>query len=205
MSKTVKDKNASSARSKTAKDKTRDKIVTRALGPDVVNDKGQQIPFSRRGWEFPGRDDDDGDKTRTSPRASRPAKPGLPMPLTIDEMDYVIVDNGAANPGELAIGRVHNVDDELVKVHWHALKDASVPTPKQVWWPTWVGPDGTLRTSDLPMRGRTTETDEVNSSNRDGRLPVRGAGLLGEDTNNGVRHRLQSTLTHDRMSSDFYL
>ena len=49
------------------------------------------------------------------------------MPLTIAEMDYVIVDNGAANPGELAIGRVHNVDDELVKVHWHALKDASVP------------------------------------------------------------------------------
>ena len=82
VSETVKDKNASSARSKTAKDKTRDKIVTRALGPDVVNDKGQRIPFSRRGWEFPGRDDDDGDKTRTSPRASRPAKPGLPMPIT---------------------------------------------------------------------------------------------------------------------------
>ncbi len=49
------------------------------------------------------------------------------MPLTIAEMDYVIVDNGTANPGELAIGRVHNVDDELVEVHWHALKDAPVP------------------------------------------------------------------------------
>ncbi len=34
------------------------------------------------------------------------------MPLTIVEDDYVIVDNGAANPGELAIGRVRKVDDE---------------------------------------------------------------------------------------------
>ena len=72
------------------------------------------------------------------------------MPLTIAEDDYVIVDNGAANPGELAIGRVRKVDDELVEVHWHALKDASVPTPVQVWWPTCVGADGTLRTSNLP-------------------------------------------------------
>jgi hypothetical protein len=28
------------------------------------------------------------------------------------------VDNGAANPGELAIGRVRKVDDELVEDHW---------------------------------------------------------------------------------------
>ena len=51
------------------------------------------------------------------------------MPLTIDEYSYVIVDNGAAYPGELAIGRVHKVDDELVGDHWHALKDTSAPTP----------------------------------------------------------------------------
>ena len=63
--KTAKDKNAPSARSKTAKDKTRDKNVARALGPDVVNDKGQRIPFSRRGWESPDSDDNDGDKTMT--------------------------------------------------------------------------------------------------------------------------------------------
>jgi hypothetical protein len=60
------------------------------------------------------------------------------MPRTIAEDEYVIVDKGAANPG-----------------------DASVPAPVQVWWPTWVGADGTLRTSDLPPRGRTAETYEV--------------------------------------------
>jgi hypothetical protein len=37
------------------------------------------------------------------------------MPLTIDEYSYVIVDNGAANPGELATGSVHKVDDERRK------------------------------------------------------------------------------------------
>ena len=141
--------------------------------------------FSRRGWEL--QDSDDDDKTTTVPRASRPAKPGLPMPLTIAVDDYVIVDNGAANPGELAIGRVRKVDDELVEVHWHALKDASVPTPMQAWWPTWVGADGTLRTNDLPMRGRTAETYEVNRSrvlyafkvlDRDGRLPVEAQAFL---------------------------
>ncbi len=45
----------------------------------------------------------------------------------------------------------------------------------------WVGADGTLRTNDLPMRGRTGETYDVNRSrvlyafkvlDRDGRLPV---------------------------------
>jgi hypothetical protein len=99
----------------------------------------------------------------------------------------VIVDNGAANLGELAIGRMRKVDDELVEVHWHALKDASAPTPMQVWWPTWVGTDGMLRTNDLPMRGRTGETYEVNRSrvlyafkvlDRDGRLPVEAQALL---------------------------
>ena len=89
------------ARSKTAKGRTRDKDVARALGPDVVDDKGQRVPFSRRGRDSQSSSDDDDTKT-TVPRASRPAKPGLPMPLTIDEYDYVIVDNGAANPGELA-------------------------------------------------------------------------------------------------------
>jgi hypothetical protein len=54
------------------------------------------------------------------------------MPLTIVEHDYVIVYNGAAIPGELAIGRARKVDDELVKIPWHAL-DASVPIPVQVW------------------------------------------------------------------------
>ncbi len=93
-----------------------------------MDDKGQRVPFSRRGRE-PQDSDDDDNKTTTAPRASRPAKPGLPMPLTIDEYSYVIVDNGAAHPGELDIGRVHKVDDELVEVHWHALKDTSVPTP----------------------------------------------------------------------------
>jgi hypothetical protein len=77
-SKTVKDENAQGARAKTVQDKTRDKSVARALGPDVVNDKGQRVPFSRRGWE-PQDSDDDDDKTTTIPRASRPAKPGLPM------------------------------------------------------------------------------------------------------------------------------
>ncbi len=51
----------------------------------------------------------------------------------------------------------------------------------QTWWPTWVSADGTLRTNDLPMRGRTAETYEVYRSrvlyafkvlDRDGRLPV---------------------------------
>jgi hypothetical protein len=111
------------------KDQTRDKNVTRALGPDVVEDKGQRVLFSRRGWE--PLDSDDDEKT-TASRASGLAKPGLSMPLTIAEDDYVIVDNGAANPGELAIGRVRKVDEELVEVHWHALKDVSVPTPVQV-------------------------------------------------------------------------
>ena len=84
-------------------------------------------------------------------------------------MDYVIVDNGAANPGELTIGRVHNVDDELVKVHWHALKDASVPTPREVSWPTWMGANGALRASDLPMRGRTAGfTRAISSTKRIG-------------------------------------
>jgi hypothetical protein len=148
-------------------------------------------PFSRRGRE-PQDSDNDDNKTTAVPRASRPAKPGLLMPLTIEEYSYVIVDNGAANPGELAIGRVHKVDDELVDVHWHALKDASVPTPMQVWQPTWVGADGTLRTSDLPPRGRTAET---------GGCSMRRRPLWRGRT---VRNRLQSTLTHDRMSSDFH-
>jgi hypothetical protein len=108
------------------------------------------------------------------------------MPLTIEEYSYVIVDNGAANPGELAIGRVHKVDDELVDVHWHALKDASVPTPMQVWQPTWVGADGTLRTSDLPPRGRTAETYEVSRRRvlyafkdlDQGRLPAEAQAFL---------------------------
>ena len=59
----------------------------------------------------------------------------------------------------------------------------------QVWWPTWVGPDGTLRTSNLPMRGRTAETYEVNRSrvlyafkalDRDGRLPVEAQAFLAQ-------------------------
>jgi hypothetical protein len=44
------------------------------------------------------------------------------------QYDYVSVDSvdkGAANPGELAIGRVRKVDDELVEVHWHAKTRAS--------------------------------------------------------------------------------
>ncbi len=70
-----------------------------------MDDKGQRVPFSRRGRDSQSSSDDD-DTKKTVPRASRPAKPGLPMPLLIDEYSYVIVDNGAANPGELAIGRV---------------------------------------------------------------------------------------------------
>jgi hypothetical protein len=42
-SKTVKDNNAPGARPKTVKDQTRDKSVSRALGPDVVDDKGQRF------------------------------------------------------------------------------------------------------------------------------------------------------------------
>ena len=53
------------------------------------------------------------------------------MPITIVEDDYVKVDNGATKPGALAIGRVRKVDDELEEIHWHALRDASVPTPMQ--------------------------------------------------------------------------
>ena len=64
---------------RTAKDKTRDKNVTRPLGPDVVDDKGQRVPFSRRGRDSQSSSDDEDNKT-TVPRASRPAKPGLPMP-----------------------------------------------------------------------------------------------------------------------------
>jgi hypothetical protein len=52
------------------------------------NDKGQRVPFSRRGWELQDSDDDDDDKTTTVPRASRPAKPGLAMPLTIAVDDW---------------------------------------------------------------------------------------------------------------------
>ena len=86
---TVKDKQGRKpGGSKTVKDRTRDKNVSRALGPDVVDDKGQRVPFSRRGWEPHSSDEDDGDNT-TVPRASRQAKPGLPMPLTIAEDDYV--------------------------------------------------------------------------------------------------------------------
>jgi hypothetical protein len=82
------------------------------------------------------------------------------MPLTIAVDDYVIVDNGAANPGELAIGRVRKVDDQLVEVHWHALKDASVPTPMQVWWPTWVGTDAAhQRPADARQDGRDLTTE----------------------------------------------
>jgi hypothetical protein len=183
--KAVKSQVAPDARLKTAKGKKRDKDVARALGPDVVDDKGQRVPFSRRGRDSQSSSDDDDNKT-TVPRASRPAKPGLPIPLTIDEYSYVIVDNGAVNPGELAIGRVHKVDDELVEVHWHALKDASVPTPMQVWQPTWVGADGTLRTSDLPLRGRTAETYEVSRRRvlyafkdlDQGRLPAEAQAFL---------------------------
>jgi hypothetical protein len=184
--KAVKGQVAPSARPKTAKGKKRERDIARALGPDVVDDKGQRVPFSRRGGDSQSSSSDDDNTKTTGPRASRPAKPGLPMPLTIEEYSYVIVDNGAANPGELAIGRVHKVDDELVDVHWHALKDASVPTPMQVWQPTWVGADGTLRTSDLPPRGRTAETYEVSRRRvlyafkdlDQGRLPAEAQAFL---------------------------
>jgi hypothetical protein len=122
----------------TTKDKTRDKSVARALGPDVVDDKGQRVPFSRRGWEQLDSDDNDDDEMTTAPRASRPAKPGLPVPLTIVEDDYVIVDNGAANPGELAIGRVRKVDEELVKAYYQpsrrSAETGGCPTRRRPLW-----------------------------------------------------------------------
>ena len=59
-----------------------------------MDEKGQRVPFSRLGWETLDCDDDE---TTNAPWAFRPAKPGLAMPLTIAEDDYVIVDNGAAN------------------------------------------------------------------------------------------------------------
>jgi hypothetical protein len=119
-----------------------------------VDDQGKRVPFSRRGWEQLDSDDNDDDKTTTVPRASRPAKPGLPMPLTIDEFSYVIVDNGAAYPGELAIGRVHKVDDELVGEHWHALKDTSAPTPAGAVATCVDAFRRTAETGGCPMRRR---------------------------------------------------
>jgi hypothetical protein len=173
---------------KTAKDKTRDKNVTRPLGPDVVDDKGQRVPFSRRGWEL--QDSDDDGKTTTVPRASRPAKPGLPMPLTIVEDDYVIVDNGAANPGELAIGRVRKVDDELVEVHWHAERCERANTDADV-----VAHLGERRRDAAHQRPADARQDgrdlrglqEPSTICLQGARPRRaaarrGAGLLGEGT-----------------------
>jgi hypothetical protein len=81
------------------------------------------------------------------------------MPLTIDEYSYVIVDNGAANPGELAIGRVHKVDDELVDVRPLARAERRERSDTNAG--VAARADGTLRTSDLPPRGRTAETYEV--------------------------------------------
>jgi hypothetical protein len=57
-------------RARAAVDLVRDKSVARALGPDVVNVKGQRVPFTHRGWEPQDRDQDD-DKTTSAPRASR--------------------------------------------------------------------------------------------------------------------------------------
>ncbi len=45
------------------------------------------------------------------------------------------MDNGAANPGELAIGRVRRVDDELVAVQWHALKSRQRSNTGAGVWP----------------------------------------------------------------------
>jgi hypothetical protein len=77
--------------------------------------------------------------------------------------------------------------------------------PLQVWWPTWVGNDGTLRTSDLPLRGRTTETYEVNRSrvlyafkalDRDGRLPDEAKAFLATRHNNPARRLLVLARAH---------
>ena len=65
-SKAVKGQVAPSARSKTTKGRTRDKDVARALGPDVVDDKGQRVPFSRRGRDSQSSSDDDDTKTNRS-------------------------------------------------------------------------------------------------------------------------------------------
>jgi hypothetical protein len=190
----------------TAKDKTRDKNVTRPLGPDVVDVKGQPQGLVAAAGSC---------RTATTTARRRPfhGHPGLPSPdlpcRSRSSRTTTWSKKTAPLTGELAIGRVRKVDDELVEVHWHALKDASVPTPMQTWWPTWVGADGTLRTNGLPMRG-TNKTYEVNRSrvlyafkvlDRDGRLPVEAPSWRGYNhTNHIVRHRLQSTLTRRPLS-----
>ncbi len=88
------------ARAKVTKDKTRGKDAARTLAPDVVDAKGQRVPFSRRGWEQQDSEDSE-DETTTAPLASRPASLGFPCQ---SRYDYVIVDNGATKSGALAIG-----------------------------------------------------------------------------------------------------
>jgi hypothetical protein len=77
--KAVKGQVAPGARPKTAKGKSRERDIARALGPDVVDDKGQRVPFSRRGGDSQSSSSDDDNTKTTVPRASRPA-PSLGFP-----------------------------------------------------------------------------------------------------------------------------
>ena len=91
--------------------------------------------------------------------AARQAKPGLTLPLAED--DYVIVARGPDQPGELAIGQLRGVADTHVTVHWHDCQDASLPTPKQAWWPLYRNSRGDLRPSQLPPARQKAEIYEV--------------------------------------------
>ena len=77
---TVKDKQGRKpGGSKTVKDRTRDKNVLRALGPDVVDDKGQRVPFSRRGSHGSPRAATTTTET-TRPFHGHPGRPSLGFP-----------------------------------------------------------------------------------------------------------------------------
>jgi hypothetical protein len=124
------------------------------------------------------------------------------MPLTIAEDDYVIVDNGAASPGELAIGHVCKVDEEPVEVHWHALRDASVPTPMQVggprgWAPT--GRCGPATAETYKSAGAVYYTPSRRSTETRRWPSWRGY------TRRHIYLPLNADHDHDRMSSDLSL
>jgi hypothetical protein len=59
----------------------------------------------------------------TTTTTTAPRDPGLPSP----GLPCLIVDNGAANPGELAVGRVRKLDSPLGEEHWQARVRSSTP------------------------------------------------------------------------------
>ncbi len=51
--------------------------------------------------------------------------------------------------------------DTHATVHWHGCPDASLPTPKQAWWPLYRNSRGDLRPSQLPPARQKAEIYEV--------------------------------------------